>query len=169
MPIYPIRTFGDPVLRTMTKPVEGIDDGVRRLVDDLTATMYDAPGVGLAANQIGVSRQVAVFDAQDGLGVRVLINPEILETDGEYEFEEGCLSVPGYYWPIVRPSYARVRSLDLDGDVVEYEGEELLGRVLQHEIGHLNGELLIDHLERKVRKKAMRDLRLDALGLRRRE
>ncbi len=77
--------------------------------------------------------------------------------------------MPGYYWPIIRPAFARVRSLDLDGEVVEYEGEELLGRVLQHEIGHLNGELLIDHLERKVRKKAMRDLRLDALGLRRRE
>ena len=169
MPIYPIRTFGDPVLRTPTAPVADIDDSVRKLVEDLTATMYDAPGVGLAANQIGVSRQVAVFDAQDGLGVRVLINPMILETDGEFEYDEGCLSVPGYYWQITRPSYARVRSLDLDGEEVEYEGEELLGRVLLHEIGHLNGELLIDHLERRVRKKALRDLRLDALGLRRRE
>jgi peptide deformylase len=169
MPIYPIRTFGDPVLRTPAAPVADIDDGVRKLVDDLTATMYDAPGVGLAANQIGVSRQVAVFDAQDGAGARVLINPVIVEIDGDYEYEEGCLSVPGYYWPIIRPAYARVRSLDLDGEEIEYEGEDLLGRVLQHEIGHLNGELLIDHLERRVRKKAMRDLRLDALGLRRRE
>ena len=169
MPIYPIRTFGDPVLRTPTAPVADINDGVRRLVEDLTATMYDAPGVGLAAHQIGVSRQVAVFDAQDGLGVRVLINPVILETDGEFEYEEGCLSVPGYYWPIIRAEYARVQSLNLEGEEVEYEGEDLLGRVLQHEIGHLHGELLIDHLERRVRKKALRDLRLDALGLRRRE
>jgi peptide deformylase len=94
-----------------------------------------------------------------------MINPEILETAGEYEFEEGCLSVPGHYWTITRPAYARVRSLDLDGNEVEYEGEELLGRVLQHEIGHLDGGLLIDHLERRTRKRALRDLRLEALGL----
>jgi peptide deformylase len=165
MAIFPIRTYGDPVLRTPTTPVENIDDGVRKLVEDLTETMYAAPGVGLAANQIGVSRRVAVFDAQDGLGVRVLINPEIVETAGEYEFEEGCLSVPGHYWTITRPAYARVRSLDLDGSEVEYEGEDLLGRVLQHEIGHLDGGLLIDHLDRRARKRALRDLRLEALGL----
>jgi peptide deformylase len=166
MAIFPLRTFGDPVLRTPTTPVDEIDAGVHKLVVDLTETMYDAPGVGLAANQIGVSRRVAVFDAQDGLGVRVLINPEILDTAGTYEFDEGCLSVPGHYWTITRPAFVRVRSLDLEGNEIEYEGEELLGRVLQHEIGHLNGGLLIDHLERRERKKALRDLRLEALGLR---
>jgi peptide deformylase len=166
MAIFPIRTFGDPVLRTRTTPVDDLDAGVRKLVDDLIETMYAAPGVGLAANQIGVSRRVAVFDAQDGLGARALINPEIIETAGEYEFDEGCLSVPGHYWTITRPAYARVRSLDLDGNEVEYEGEELLGRVLQHEIGHLEGGLLLDHLDRRTRKRALRDLRLEALGLR---
>ncbi len=165
MAILPIRTFGDPVLRMPAAPVEKIDDGVRKLVADMIETMYAAPGVGLAAPQIGVSRNVAVFDAQDGLGARVMINPELVETSGEWEFEEGCLSVPGHYWVITRPGFARARALDLDGDEVEYEGEELMGRVLQHEIDHLRGTLLIERLERKARKLALRDLRDEALGL----
>lgn len=165
MAILPIRTFGDPVLRMPAAPVEKIDDGVRKLVADMIETMYAAPGVGLAAPQIGVSRNVAVFDAQDGLGARVMINPELVETSGEWEFEEGCLSVPGHYWVITRPGFARARALDLDGDEVEYEGEELMGRVLQHEIDHLSGTLLIERLERKARKLALRDLRDEALGL----
>jgi peptide deformylase len=165
MAIFPLRTFGDPVLRTVTTPVSEIDAGVEKLAADLIETMYDAPGVGLAANQIGVSRAVAVFDAQDGEGARVMVNPEIVETDGEWTYEEGCLSVPGHFWSISRPEYVRVTSLDLDGGKVEYEGHGLLGRVLLHEIGHLNGELLIDHLDKAVRKTALRDLRLEALGL----
>ncbi len=165
MAILPIRTFGDPVLRMPAAPVEKIDDGVRKLVADMIETMYAAPGVGLAAPQIGVSRNVAVFDAQDGLGARVMINPELVETSGEWEFEEGCLSVPGHYWVITRPGFALARALDLDGDEVEYEGEELMGRVLQHEIDHLRGTLLIERLERKARKLALRDLRDEALGL----
>jgi peptide deformylase len=165
MAIFPLRTFGDPVLRAVTTPVSVIDAGVEKLVADLIETMYDAPGVGLAANQIGVSRAVAVFDAQDGEGARVLINPEIVETEGEWVYEEGCLSVPGHFWSISRPEYVRVTSLNLDGEQVEFEGDALLGRVLLHEIGHLNGELLIDHLEKPVKKAALRDLRLEALGL----
>lgn len=165
MAILPIRTFGDPVLRMPAARVEKIDDGVRKLVADMIETMYAAPGVGLAAPQIGVSRNVAVFDAQDGLGARVMINPELVETSGEWEFEEGCLSVPGHYWVITRPGFARARALDLDGNEVEYEGEELMGRVLQHEIDHLRGTLLIERMERKVRKLALRDLRDEALGL----
>ena len=165
MAIFPLRTFGDPVLRTATDPVAVVDAGVRKLVDDLIETMYDAPGVGLAANQIGVSRAVAVFDAQDEQGARVLINPEVIETSGEWTYDEGCLSVPGHWWPISRPEFVKVRSLDLDGNSVEFSGDGLLGRVLLHEIGHLNGELLIDHLEKSMQKQALRDLRLEALGL----
>ena len=164
MAIFPIRMYGDPVLRTPTVPVEVVDDSVRKLVADLIETMYDAPGVGLAANQIGVSRRVAVFDAHDGEGARPLINPVIVETEGELEFEEGCLSVPGHYWPIIRPEFARVRSLDLDGNQVEYCGGDLLGRVLQHEIGHLDGDLLIDHLPRWTRKQALKELREELLA-----
>lgn len=165
MAIYPIRTFGDPVLRMTTKPVEEIDDGVRTLVNDMLETMYEAPGVGLAANQIGIARRVAVFDAQDELGPRVMINPELVETSGEWEFEEGCLSVPGHYWEITRPAFARVRAIDLDGKEVEYAGDGLVGRVLQHECAHLDGGLILDVLPRRLRKKALRELREEALGL----
>ncbi|MGH8950033.1 MAG: peptide deformylase [Acidimicrobiia bacterium] len=165
MAIFPIRTFGDPVLRLETKPVVEIDDGVKALVRDMIETMYEAPGVGLAANQIGIPRKIAVFDAQDELGPRVMINPEILEVSGEWEYEEGCLSVPNHWWEITRPGFARARALDIDGNEVEYAGDGLLGRVLQHEIDHLNQRLLIDHLERPVRKKALRELREEALGL----
>lgn len=165
MPILPIRTFGDPVLRTRAEPVDVIDDGVRKLVEDMIETMYAAPGVGLAAPQVGVSRRVAVFDAHDGLGARVLINPVIVETSGEWVYDEGCLSVPGYFWPITRPSFARARGLDLDGNPVEYAGDELLGRVLQHEIDHLEGILLIERLDRRARKEALREIRSSSLGL----
>jgi peptide deformylase len=165
MALYPIRTYGDPVLRMKPKPVEDIDDKIKTLVTDMIETMYDAPGVGLAANQIGVMKQIAVFDAHDELGPRVMINPEIVEVSGEWEYEEGCLSVPGYSWEIKRPAFARVRALDLDGKPVEYAGDGVLGRVLQHEIGHLQGGLLIDELEKAVKKQALKNLRDEALGL----
>lgn len=165
MALYPIRTFGDPVLRLGTKPVLEIDSTIETLVSDMIETMYAAPGVGLAANQIGISKRVAVFDAQDDLGPRVIINPEILETSGDWLYEEGCLSVPGHSWEISRPGFARVRALDLKGREVEYAGDGLLGRVLQHEIGHLNGKLLIDVLDKPARKQALRELREEALGL----
>jgi peptide deformylase len=94
----------------------------------------------------------------------VLINPELVETVGEWSFEEGCLSVPGRFWPITRPGFARARGLDLEGHEVEYAGDELLGRVLQHEVDHLGGVLLIERLDQKLRKQALRDLRDEALG-----
>ena len=165
MALYPIRTYGDPVLRMKPKPVAEIDDQIATLVSDMIEIMYEAPGVGLAANQIGVVKQVAVFDAQDELGPRVMINPEILELSGEWVYEEGCLSVPGHSWEIKRPAFARVRALNIEGKEVEYAGDGLLGRVLQHEIGHLQGGLLIDVLEKPAKKKALKDLRDEALGL----
>ena len=148
---------------TSAERVGQIDKNVHRLVADMLETMYDAPGVGLAAPQIGVSRQVVVFDPGDG--ARVLINPELVETSGEWLFDEGCLSVPGHFWPITRPGFARVRGLDLEGQEVEYAGDELVGRVIQHEVDHLNGMLLIERLDGKLRKQALRDLRDEALGL----
>ena len=164
MAIYPIRTFGDPVLRIETKPITEFTPALRTLAQDMIETMYNAPGVGLAANQIGISRRIAVFDAQDDLGARVMINPVIVETLGDHELEEGCLSVPGHWWEITRPAFVRVRALDLEGNEVEYSGDGLIGRVLQHEIGHLDGGLLIDVLPKRVRKKALKDLREEALG-----
>ena len=165
MAIFPIRTFGDPVLRTPAKPVEEIDDKIRTLIEDMIETMYDAPGVGLAAPQIGVSLRIAVFDANDGLGARAMINPVLVETAGEREFEEGCLSVPGYWWNIKRPAYAKIEALNEDGEEVVYEGEELMGRVLQHEYQHLEGTLIIDQLPRRERKKVLKELSEQALGL----
>ena len=165
MPIYPIRTFGDPVLRLETKLVTDIDTAVHTLARDMIETMYDAPGVGLAANQIGISRRIAVFDSNDELGPRVMINPQIVETAGEFEMEEGCLSVPGHWWEITRPAFARVKALDLDGNEVEYAGDGLLGRVLQHEVAHLDGGLLIDALPKRMRKKALKDLREEVMRL----
>ena len=132
MAIFPIRVYPDPVLRSPAAPVEDIDATIERLVDDMLETMYDAPGVGLAAPQIGIPLRVIVFDI--GEGPHVLINPELVETSGKWEFEEGCLSVPERYWPINRPGFARARGLDLSGEPVEYAGDELLGRVLQHEV-----------------------------------
>ncbi len=180
MAIYPIRTFGDPVLRAVVAPVDVFDAALAKLVEDMVATMYDAPGVGLAAPQIGISRRVIVFDA--GEGPVEVINPVLVETDDQtsvkapgmdvpydptepFEYDEGCLSVPGYYWPIVRPAFAWVTGFNASGDAVEYIGDGLLGRVLQHEVDHLNGQLLIEKLDAKLRKQALRDLRNDALGL----
>ena len=158
--IFPIRTFGDPVLRVRTKPVKDFDAPLRRLAEDMLETMYDAPGVGLAAPQIGVSKRICVFDAGDG--PQVLVNPVLVETSGDWEYQEGCLSVPGHYWNINRPAFARAVGQDLDGNPVEFAGDELLGRVLQHEIDHLEGHLLLTRLDRATRKEAFRTLRSEA-------
>ncbi len=164
MALYPIRTFGDPVLRGVAEPITEVTSAIERLVDDMLETMYDAPGVGLAAPQIGVAK--ALFVADVGDGPFVMVNPEIVETAGEdWVFEEGCLSVPGRFWPIERPGFARARGLDLDGNAVERAGDDMLGRVLQHEIDHLNGILLLERLPKRVRKAALRDLRREALEL----
>ncbi len=163
MAIFPIRTFGDPVLRCEASPVEEITVAVERLVEDMIETMYDAPGVGLAAPQIGVPRQIFVGDVGDG--PFVMINPVLVETSGEWEFDEGCLSVPDRFWPIKRFGFACARGLDVSGEEVEYSGDELMGRLLQHEIDHLKGSLLLDHLSPMVKKSALRELREEALGV----
>ncbi|MCP3977551.1 MAG: peptide deformylase [bacterium] len=163
MALFPIRTFGDPVLRTVAAPIDDITSAIERLVEDMLETMYDAPGVGLAAPQIGVSK--AIFVADIGDGPFVMINPELVELSGEWTWDEGCLSVPERFWPIERPGFARARGLDLAGEEVEFSGDELMGRVLQHEIDHLDGVLLLERLPRKVKKQALRDLRQEALGM----
>ncbi len=163
MALYPIRTFGDPVLRTPAAPVDDVSSALQRLIDDMLETMYEAPGVGLAAPQIGISKRIFVADVGDG--PFVVVNPEIVETSGEWTFDEGCLSVPGRFWPITRPGFARVKGVDLTGQAVEYEGDELMGRVLQHEVDHLDGMLLLERLPKRTRKAALRDLRREALGL----
>ena len=163
MALFPIRTFGDPVLRTVAEPIDEISSALERLVDDMLETMYEAPGVGLAAPQIGISK--AIFVADIGDGPFVMINPEIADLSGEWLWDEGCLSVPERFWPITRPGFALARGLDMNGDEVEYSGDELMVRVLQHEIDHLNGMLLVERLGRRARKQALRDLRQQALGM----
>lgn len=163
MAVFPIRTFGDPVLNTVAHPVETFDAALERLVEDMLETMYAAPGVGLAAPQIGIARRVFVYDIGEGPGH--MINPELVETSDEWEFDEGCLSVPERFWPIVRPLYARIKGVDVTGSALELEGEELMGRMLQHEFDHLNGTLLLERLGKRERKTALRDLRREALGI----
>jgi peptide deformylase len=154
---YPIRVFGDPVLRQVAKPVEEFDGRLARLVETMTETMYEAPGVGLAAPQVGVQKRLFVYDI--GEGAQTVVNPEIVEASGEWEYDEGCLSVPGLSFEIVRPNQITLRGFDVDGNPVEFEVEEFHGRVFQHEMDHLNGLLVLDHLEPKVRRDAMRQLR----------
>ena len=141
-----------------------IDGDIRRLAADMLETMYQAPGVGLAAPQIGVTLQVVVFDIGDG--PHVMVNPVLLETSGKWTYEEGCLSVPERFWPISRASFARAKGLDLDGNEIEYAGEELMGRVLQHETDHLQGVLLLGRLSRRARKQALKEIREETMGLR---
>lgn len=159
---YAIRTFGDPVLRQRATEIDKVDGKLVKLAEDMVETMYAAPGVGLAAPQVGVERRMFVYDAGDG--PFVVINPEIVETSGEWVYEEGCLSVPELSWPIVRPNQVHMRGFDLDGNTVDIEAEEFLGRVLQHEVDHLDGVLLIERLDADQHKEAMRILRARALG-----
>jgi peptide deformylase len=160
---YQIRVFGDPVLKQRAKEITEIDDALVRLTDDMLVTMYDAPGVGLAAPQVGVQKRLFVYDWGDGPGV--LINPEIRESDGEWTFEEGCLSVPGLSWEIVRPKSIQVVGIDLDGNTVDFDLDEYEARVFQHELDHLEGVLLLEHLDDDVRRDAMKILRARAMDL----
>jgi peptide deformylase len=159
---YDIRIIGDPVLKTRVRDVEEIDGSVARLVDDMLETMYAAPGLGLAANQIGVQKRLFVWDIGDG--PRSMVNPDIVESDGEWEFEEGCLSVPGLSWPILRPKRVHVVGLDLDGNEISVEADELEARMFQHELDHLDGILLVERLDDETRKAALRTLRELHLG-----
>ena len=159
MAMREIRVVGDPVLRTPCDPITTIDDRVRWLVDDLLETV-DADGrAGLAANQIGVSLRAFSWNIDDEIGY--VLNPVIVElSDEEYQDDdEGCLSVPGLWFPTRRSWYARVVGEDLEGKEVVVEGTGLMARALQHEVDHLDGHLYVDRLERSVRKKAMKAIR----------
>jgi len=153
--IYPIITIPDPVLRQTAEPVERVDDALRKLMDDMLVTMYDAPGVGLAAPQIGVSRRLIVMDGARDDEPRapiVMVNPEILERSEELRLhEEGCLSIPEVTAEVERPAITRVAYLDREGKPQEAELEGILSTIVQHEIDHLNGVLFIDYLSRLKR------------------
>ncbi|RLB09474.1 MAG: peptide deformylase [Deltaproteobacteria bacterium] len=149
MAILKIKTYPDSVLRSFAKPVNGVDRDVRKLIDDMAETMYEAPGIGLAANQVGELKRVIVIDIQregESTGLIALVNPEIVERKGSIAIEEGCLSVPDYYSEVKRAEEVRVRGLDLNGKQIEIDAKGLLAVVFQHEIDHLNGKLFIDRL-----------------------
>jgi peptide deformylase len=157
--ILPIRTLGDPVLREPSRNVETFDELMHRLYEDMLETMYHAPGVGLAAPQIGLSLRFFVYDTEKGNGASALANPVLSGAEGEVVEEEGCLSIPGLWYPTARAERVRIEGLDLEGDPVGLEAEGLLARVFQHETDHLNGMLFIDRLSEEDRKQAMGMLR----------
>ncbi len=162
--IIPIRTLGDPVLKTPARPVERFDDALGRLSDDMLETMYDAPGVGLAGPQVGISLRLFVFD--DGVtGPMFMANPTVLSPEGEIVEEEGCLSIPGPFHPTRRAAKVVCRGQDLRGDPLEMTGEGLLARIFQHETDHLEGTLFIDRLDEEGRKAVLAELRRIELGL----
>ncbi|MBD2857585.1 peptide deformylase [Spongiibacter sp. KMU-158] len=148
MAILEILEFPDPRLRTVAKPVVEVDDRVRTLIDDMFETMYDAPGVGLAATQVNVHEQIVVIDvSEDNSEPLVFINPEITVLDEEiFKYDEGCLSVPGFYESVQRPRHIRVKALDRNGDSFEIEPEGLLAVCIQHERDHLLGKLFVDYI-----------------------
>ncbi|GAA1487663.1 peptide deformylase [Brachybacterium sacelli] len=159
MSIRSIRLVGDPVLRTPCDPIRTITDGTRGLIRDLEETVDDEARAGLAANQIGISQRAFSWHLQ-GHGIGHIINPVIVELSEELQHDdEGCLSVPGLFFPRTRSAFARCVGTDVGGEEVELAGEGIIARLIQHEVAHLDGELYIDGLERAVRKKALRQIR----------
>lgn len=157
-----ILEFPDPRLRKKAQPVDTVDDALKQLIDDLFETMYDAPGIGLAATQVDVHRRLLVADvSSDKNEPWVLINPVVLEHDGVEVSEEGCLSVPGYYEEVQRAEHIRVRFLDRDGVEIESEFDGLLAVCVQHEIDHLDGKLFVDYLSEAKRQRIRKRLEKD--------
>jgi peptide deformylase len=157
--VQPIRIWGDPVLRTPAEPVTTFDKELRNLVRDLHETMTAAPGAGLAAPQIGVSLRVFTYDVGEDANGH-LVNPEIVEVSDELdEDEEGCLSVPGLYFPLKRPHRVVARGQNMHGDPVVIDGTETLARCLAHETDHLDGVMFVDLLDRETKKRALKEIR----------
>jgi peptide deformylase len=154
---YDIRLIGDPVLRERATEITDVDGKLAQLAEDMVATMYAAPGVGLAGPQVGVRKRIFVYDV--GEGPETIINPEIRETRGEWGFDEGCLSIPGLAFELVRPKEVHLVGYDLHGNELSIEADELLARCFQHELDHLDGVLFIERLEPGERKAAMKIIR----------
>lgn len=158
MAILNILHYPDPRLRNKAEPVREVNDEIRQLADDMLETMYDAPGIGLAAIQVNVKKRVIVIDiSEDNSDPLVLINPEVIEAEGEREFEEGCLSVPEAYEAVTRADKIKVKALNFDNESYEFSADGLLATCIQHEIDHLDGKLFVDYLSnlkrQRIRKK----------------
>ena len=163
MSIFPIRVYGDPVLNEKTSEIDTIDGHIAALAQAMIETMYEAPGVGLAANQIGVQKRLFVYDKGDG--PVVVINPVIVETDGEWTYEEGCLSVPGLSWEITRANAVHLVGFGLDGNEIDIQTDEFEGRIFQHEMDHLDGVLLVERLDEEQRRSAKKLMRRQRLQI----
>jgi peptide deformylase len=151
---YQIRTFGDPVLASQALPVADIDGKIARIVEEMFDTLYESDsGIGLAAPQVGIQRQIFVWDMDDE--PMVVLNPVIVESDGEWVYDEGCLSIPGLYVEMTRPKTVLMKGIDMDGNEVAIEADELEARLFQHELDHLNGVLMFDRMQPEQRKAAI--------------
>ena len=164
MAILEILHFPDPRLRNLAQPVQAVDDGVRQLLDDMLETMYEAPGIGLAATQVNIDKRIVVIDVSEEEDQPLcLVNPEILELEGVEEMEEGCLSVPDVYEVVRRADRVRLRALDSSGQPFEMQADGLLAVCIQHEIDHLDGKLFVDYLSQlkrtRIRKKLEKEQR----------
>jgi len=165
MALLNILHFPDPKLRTKAQPVQVVDETISRLVSDMFETMYTAPGIGLAATQVDVHQRVIVIDvSEDKSAPLCLINPEILRREGEQQYDEGCLSVPGFYEPVDRAARIRVRALNEKGEQFEMDAEGLLAVCIQHEMDHLEGKLFVDYLS-EIRKKLSKQQKQQAVAL----
>lgn len=164
MATYTIRIIGDPVLKQRTSDITEIDGRLVNLADEMFDVMYRAPGIGLAAPQIGVQKRLFVYEYDDQPGV--LINPVITESEGEWVYNEGCLSIPNLYFEIARPKSIAISGIDLDGHEVSFEADELQARLFQHELDHLDGTLMTEHLtdsQTRAAKRHLLDLRLNGV------
>jgi peptide deformylase len=163
MAILEILHFPHPRLRKSAEPVAEVDDEIRQVVDDMFETMYDAPGIGLAATQVNIQKQIIVIDVSEEKDQPLcLINPEIIERDGEEEMEEGCLSVPGVYESVQRARHIRIRALNREGKAFELEDDDLLAVCIQHEMDHLKGKLFVDYLSSLKRQRIQKKLEKQA-------
>ena len=160
MALLPILRYPDPRLREIAAPVRRFDERLRQLVQDMAETMYAAPGVGLAATQVDVHERVIVIDRSETKDqLLVLINPDILDAKGEQEWEEGCLSVPGIFEPVVRAEWVRVRAFDVQGKPFEFEATGMLAVCIQHEMDHLLGRVFVEYLSRLKQERIVKKLR----------
>jgi peptide deformylase len=167
MALLPVLRYPDPRLHKKAAPVTSVDDSIRKLAADMAETMYAAPGIGLAATQVDVHKQLIVIDAsEDKSSLLTLINPQIISREGECEGEEGCLSVPGIYEKVKRARKVRVRALGLDGKPLELEAEDLLAVCIQHEVDHLLGKVFVEYLSQlkqtRIRNKLAKQARITA-------
>lgn len=161
--ILKVRKYGDPILRRKADAIRAVTPEIKGLIADMIETMYDQVGIGLAAPQVGIPLRLILVDDNKGGGVRPLINPAITGRRGSVEGEEGCLSIPGIFAPVVRAEWIRVSALDGDGAPLDFEASGLLARVIQHEIDHLDGILFIDRLDKVTRDRIKRKIKKEGL------